>query len=82
MEVIVGHNTAGGAIYESAGSKTSGRDSRGRAFISYLPPLTSMAGGRQGRYLRRSLASNYAQAIEGIEKAANKAADAVNRLMS
>jgi hypothetical protein len=40
-----------------------------------------MAGGKQGRYLRRSLANNYGKAVEGIEKAANKAADAVNRLM-
>ena len=81
MNAIVGHTSAAGAIYESAGRVTSGRDARGRSFIANLPPLTTMAGGKQGRYLRRSLANNYGKAVEGIEKAANKAADAVNRLM-
>jgi hypothetical protein len=81
MDVTLGHFGAAGAIYESAGIRTQGRDARGRAFISYLPPLPRMSSKRSGRYLRRALAAVYPQAIRDIEKAANKAADAVNRLM-
>lgn len=81
MSVTLAHFGAAGAIYESAGIKTQGRDSRGRAFISHLPPLPRMSSKRSGRYLRRALATTYPQVLRDIETAANKAADAVNRLM-
>ncbi|MEX1026916.1 MAG: hypothetical protein WD049_02755 [Candidatus Paceibacterota bacterium] len=81
MEVIVSHSSAAGMIYEAAGSvNPNGRSKRGAGFISQLPPLTK-GGKRPGRYLRRSVVQNYRQAYLDIEAAANKAADAVNRLM-
>lgn len=82
MSVTVEHGTAASVIYEYAGVRNPyGRDGRGREFIDQLPPLTRMSAGPPGRYLRRGLALTYRQALDRMEKAANKAADAVNRLM-
>lgn len=82
MEVFVSHTSAAGAIYESAGIKNPyGVDPRGRGFINQLPALPNMSSKRSGRYLRRALAASYPKAIEDLDTAANKAADAVNRLM-
>lgn len=82
MEVRVTHLSAASAIYEYAGSKNgNGVDPRGAGFIQQLPPLVRMTSGPPGRYLRRSLAVSYADALRGIEQAADKAVDAVNRLM-
>lgn len=82
MEVFVSHTSAAGAIFESAGIKNPyGVDPRGKGFIEQLPALPSMSSKRSGRYVRRALASVYPQVLEDLEAAANKAADAVNRLM-
>lgn len=82
MEVRVSHNSAAGAIYESAGTKNPyGVDPRGKGFINQLPPLPTMSSKRSGRYVRRALAASYPKVIEDLTAAANKAADAVNRLM-
>lgn len=82
MNVTVSHDSAASAIYEYAGTRNrNGVRPAGAGFISQLPPLTHMSAGPAGRYLRRGLAASYAEALKGIEKAANDAADAVNRLM-
>jgi hypothetical protein len=82
MNVTVSHSSAAGAIYEYAGVRNiNGVSPAGAGFISQLPPLSRLSKGPAGRYLRRGLASVYPQALDRIEMAANKAADAVNRLM-
>lgn len=82
MTVTVSHTSAAGAIFEYAGIKNAqGVDPRGKGFIEQLPPLTTLSSGPPGRYIRRALALEYPNAMKQIEKAANDAAEAVNRLM-
>lgn len=74
------------AIYESAGFK-GGTSANGKRFIENLSRhgelvgMSTRSGRRSGRLARRALAESWPQIEKDIEKAANDAADAVNRLM-
>lgn len=83
--VVVSSTGASAAIYESAGSVNPGGRTQpmGGQFISNLSRHGALvqSGKKKGRLARAAVKQMYPQTLRDIQKACNKAVDAVNRRM-
>jgi len=68
----INNKTAAGAIYETAGRKTTGDN-----FVPRLPALTNSPAGK-GRMIYKAYENNKGEAVKAVVKALQTAADKLN----